>query len=113
MSLVSRCCPVRSLLPVSCQQGDKEWWEGSGRVGVPLPRTLPQQKVTDEAQGEARKGMGEGEMGRASKPAHPTGIMLSLPGGADSRKEDQGTTCTPTADTGWWYPKTRVADVLS
>ena len=62
MSLVSRCCPVHSLLPVSCQQGDEEWWEGSGRLGVPLPRTLPQQKVTDEAQGEARKEMGEGEM---------------------------------------------------
>lgn len=101
MSLVSRCCPVCSLLPVNCQQADQEWWEGSGRVGAPLPRTLTQQKVTDETQGEARKDMTwVRERGPASKTTHPTGLMLSLPGGADSRKEDQGTTCTSTANTG-------------
>lgn len=83
----------------------------SGEVGVPLPRTLHSRKVTDEAQG-GKEGNGEGEMGLASKPAHPTGIMLSLPGGADSRKEDQGTT-HPNSRHWMVVPKTKVAGVLS
>ena len=63
-------------------------------MGVPLPRTLPQQ-VTDEAQGEARKDMGEGETGPASKTAHPHWHHVVTPWRGRFQKRGSGNNLHP------------------